>query len=158
MPTQFLVPQFIDVEDKIIGPITVRQFIIMIVALVVGALFYRLFSFLIFIVLTVLDFSLAGGLAFAKVNGRPVHFFLLNFIQTLKRPNIRIWNKASYVSGVQEVHDEKLKANDTVQIKESLSGSKLQDLSLVINTGGLYSPDEDIFENDKKEDPVSDKK
>ncbi|KKS92044.1 MAG: hypothetical protein UV69_C0039G0006, partial [Parcubacteria group bacterium GW2011_GWE2_43_12] len=28
---QFVVPQFIDVEDKIIGPITVRQFIIIMV-------------------------------------------------------------------------------------------------------------------------------
>ena len=145
MATQFLVPQFIDVEDKIIGPITVRQFIIMISALVFSALFYKLFSFPIFIILVVFLFSAAGGLAFAKVNGRPVHFFLLTFTQTLKRPNVRIWNKAAYVAGVQEIKDSGPTAKDVIRIKEPISGSRLQDLSLVINTGGLYSPDEETF-------------
>ena len=32
MPEKFVVPQFIDNEDKILGPITVRQFLILLVA------------------------------------------------------------------------------------------------------------------------------
>ena len=29
---QFIVPQFIDVEDKIIGPVTTRQFVVLLAA------------------------------------------------------------------------------------------------------------------------------
>lgn len=145
MANQFLVPQFIDVEDKIIGPVTVRQFVIMIVALLIGAIFYKAFRFIVFLPLTVLEVTVAATLSFAKVNGRPVHYFLLNFIQTQKRPKARIWNKAAYVAGVKEISDSGPQRTDIIRIKKPISGSRLQDLSLVINTGGLYVPDEDTF-------------
>ena len=35
MPDQFVVPQFIEVEDKIFGPVTTRQFVV----LLIGGLF-----------------------------------------------------------------------------------------------------------------------
>lgn len=145
MPNQFLVPQFIDVEDKIIGPVTVRQFVIMIVALLIGALFYKVFRFIVFIPMAVVEVTIAATLAFAKVNGRPVHYFLLNFIQTQKKPKARIWNKAAYVSGVKEISESGPKRTDIIRIKQPVSGSRLKDLSLVINTGGLYVPEEDTF-------------
>ena len=47
---QFTVPQFIDVEDKVIGPITVRQFIIMLAGFLAIAICYKLLDFAAFIV------------------------------------------------------------------------------------------------------------
>ena len=38
---QFVVPQFIEVEDKILGPITVRQFLIMLIAGILIFIVYR---------------------------------------------------------------------------------------------------------------------
>jgi len=38
---QFTVPQFIDVEDKILGPITIRQFLILLVGCIVIFISYR---------------------------------------------------------------------------------------------------------------------
>src|SRR3990167_10294011 len=90
---QFVVPQFIDIEDKIIGPITTRQFIILIVMGFFIFLSYRLSDFSLFVVLTVILVMVGGSLAFWRVNGRPFHFFLLNLIQTLRRPHLRVWNK-----------------------------------------------------------------
>src|SRR3990167_9730282 len=90
---QFVVPQFIDIEDKIIGPITTRQFIITLVTGFFIFLSYRLSDFSLFIVLTVIWSLIGGSLAFIRINGRPFHFFLLNLVQTLRRPRLRIWNK-----------------------------------------------------------------
>ena len=41
---QFTVPQFIDFEDKIIGPITTRQFLILMGGFVAIALCYAIFD------------------------------------------------------------------------------------------------------------------
>lgn len=42
---QFLVPQFIDVENKIIGPLTVRQFVIFLIA---AGFIFLVLKFLLF--------------------------------------------------------------------------------------------------------------
>ncbi len=68
---QFIVPQFIDVEDKIIGPITTRQFIMGIGAGLFIFLSYRFADLSLFIILAVLIFGFYVLIAFIKVNGSP---------------------------------------------------------------------------------------
>lgn len=136
---QFLVPQFIDVEDKIIGPITVRQFVLMLAAMLIVFIFYKLFSFLYFVLFSVILIAVFAILAFARVNGRPIHFFLLNFLQTIKRSKLRIWNREAYVRTVKLVQSEITEiVEKKVATKASVSGSRLKDVSLVVNTGGIY--------------------
>src|SRR3989339_1377770 len=100
---QYLVPQFIEVEDKIIGPITTRQFIQMLISILLAFLLYKTLAFIYFILGAVLDIGLFSVLAFARVNGRPIHFFILNFIQTSKRPKLRVWNRESFIRNVQYI-------------------------------------------------------
>ena len=75
---RFQVPQFIEIEDKIFGPLTIKQFIY----IAGGAgLCFILFRFLPLIIviplgMVVLGFSLA--LAFYSVNGKP----LINMAQS----------------------------------------------------------------------------
>ncbi len=89
---QFTVPQFIDVESKIIGPITTRQFLIIIGAGVIIALSYKLFDFTLFLTITIVVVLIAAVFSFIKVKGRPFHFFILNLNQTIKKPGTRVWN------------------------------------------------------------------
>jgi len=141
---QFLVPQFIDVEDKIIGPITTRQFVLMLVAILLTFVFYKLFSFWVFVLVGLLNLGLFAVLAFAKINGRPVHFFLLNFIQTSKRPNLRVWNREAYRRDLNLVHSD-IKEKPVGQLhRATVSGSRLKDLTLIVNTGGVYGGGEEI--------------
>src|SRR3990167_2208172 len=90
---QFVVPQFIDVEDKIIGPVTVRQFLILLVAGLLVFIAYRLADFTLFVIMLALIGGLALTVAFVKINGQTFHYFLLNIIQTMKKPSQRLWNK-----------------------------------------------------------------
>lgn len=137
---QFIVPQFIDVEDKIIGPITTRQFVLMLIAILLTFVFYKIFSFWIFVAAGLGNLGVFAIFAFAKVNGRPIHFFLLNFLQTQKRPQLRIWNKYAFVRDVKYVIEikEVKKTGPEIQPREAVSGSRLADLTMVINTGGVY--------------------
>ena len=141
---QFIVPQFIDVEDKILGPITTRQFVLMLVGTLLAFLCYKLFAFWTFVGLGALDIGLVSVFAFAKINGRPIHFFLLNFLQTKKRASLRVWNRESYVYAVKIVSElkEEKKISLAITPREPITGSRLSDLTLVINTGGVYGGEE----------------
>ncbi len=136
MQDRFIVPQFIDAEDKIIGPVTVRQFIIMII----GGLFvfaaYKLSDFALFIVQLIIFAFLTILFAFIKINGAPFHVFLLNVIQTSKKPKLRIWLKQEIKFEERQVESED--NNQLVKPKAFLPTSKLSELSLIVDTGGIY--------------------
>ena len=136
---QFTVPQFIDVEDKIIGPITARQFIIMLAGFLLIGICYKLFDFSLFITVTVFIFGFIIVLAFVKINGRPFHLFVLNLIQTIKRPSLRIWN---CLEGKTKIDYEKNKEQITKQIVlptvKHFTKSRLTELSLIVDTKGAY--------------------
>jgi len=46
---QFVVPQFIDVEDKIFGPVTTRQFVILLIAGLIIFIAFKLADITLFI-------------------------------------------------------------------------------------------------------------
>ena len=56
---QFTVPQFIDVENKIIGPITARQFLILLIAAIIVAISYKIFDFSLFLTVGIFVFLIA---------------------------------------------------------------------------------------------------
>ncbi len=145
MPEQFVVPQFLDVESKIIGPITARQFVICLAVVLIEFLIYRIFLTLIpMLVLGVPILTFGIILAFVKVNEQPFHYLMLNMIQSFRKPMVRVWDK--------RLTDKELKAHFTKEevapppatpTKEHPHASRLSELSLVVNTGGVYQPEED---------------
>jgi len=143
MPQQFVVPQFIDVEDKIIGPITTRQFLIIMATTMILFVMYKILRFLYFVLTGLPIVGIAATFAFARVNGAPFHMFFLNILQTMRRPKTRVWYK--------EMNDAELRASlaaapiappKAEAPKEEIVSSRLQELTLVANTGGVYNPDD----------------
>lgn len=135
---QFVIPQFIDVEDKIIGPVTVRQFIILLVGMFFIFLTYKLADFALFLVIGLLFLFITIVLAFVRINGQPFHFFLLNFIQTFRRPSLQIWYKVPDMSNVNRKEKFLKKTLPPLLPKVKISSSRLSELSLVVDTGGMY--------------------
>jgi hypothetical protein len=140
MRSQFLVPQFIDVEDKIIGPITTRQFILILGGLFVLFIEYSLLRFQPFLVIGIPTLLLTLVAAFAKINGMPFHFFLLNMAQTTRRPSIRIWDKGLTDAQLKQYIDQVAPVTEVApaQTSQRLTQSRLNRLSLIVNTGGAY--------------------
>src|SRR3989344_2105148 len=90
---KYIVPQFIDVENKIMGPITVRQFATVAVGGVLVFAAYKLADFSLFLILTAIIIAVTAVVAFLKFNGLPFHIFLLNVVGTYKKPMLRVWLK-----------------------------------------------------------------
>lgn len=147
MPEKFIVPQFIDNEDKILGPITVRQFVLSLVTGFFVFLEYKLLQMGPFIASAIVTISIGGMFGFIKVNGQPFHIFFLNFVQTMSRPNLRVWDKTPTDADLQSLIKPQTVAESTedqvVAHKPRPGSSKLRDLSLTVNTGGVYQSEHD---------------
>lgn len=152
MPEQFVVPQFIDVEDKIFGPVTSRQFVILLVGGMLIFISYKLADFMLFIFLLAIIGGMSLILAFVKINGQAFHYFILNIVQTARRPGLRIWNKKhnkdelKYYINLNEIEE----VEEQIKKVPRLSYNRIRDLSLIVNTGGYYKPDLEINNNLKK--------
>lgn len=142
---QFVIPQFIDVEDKIIGPITTRQFIILLVGSIILFILYKLATFTFFLIFGFPIFGISVTLAFIKINGQPFHFFLLNALQTVRRPGLRVWDK-SLTNNELKFFLKKVEVKEIAPkpVKEALEEKKLSELSLIVNTGGAYRGDDNL--------------
>jgi hypothetical protein len=140
---KFVVPQFIDVEDKIVGPITTRQFVIILGDFLLIFISFKLFEQILFIPIAVILFAAGVTLAFVRVSGMPFHFFLLNIIQTMRKPKLRVWDKTISREEAREyIKSEVIKPAPIQPQKEPMAASRLSELVLVVNTGGLYKPED----------------
>jgi len=141
---QFVVPQFIDVEDKIIGPVTTRQFVILLVATLILFVAYKLADTALFIFLLCVIGGFALILAFIKINGQPFHYFLLNIFQTVRRPSLRIWDRRYTDAELKAIRDmRKVAPVEEKKTKAAISRSHIRQLSLVVNTGGYYAGEDE---------------
>ena len=89
----YQVPQFLDVEDKIVGPLTIKQFLFLAVGggfLFFAFLVLRLgFALLIGLPVAALSFALA----FFKVEGVPLARYLTSMIGFSIRPQRYLWKR-----------------------------------------------------------------
>ena len=91
---QYAVPQFVEVEDKIVGPLTLKQFLILLVGGFFGFMFWSIFKagagFFVLMLPTAVIF---GGLAFGKFNGRPVISSFPLVVKFFMEPRRRIFKR-----------------------------------------------------------------
>lgn len=122
---RFQVPQFIEVEDKLFGPLTFKQFIYL--AGGVGAsavLFIILPNFLAFLIsLPIIIFALA--LAFYKMNGKPFINIVEVFVKYTLGNKLYLWKKTD----VKPVAKEKKEKPLEQVFVPKLSESKLKELT-----------------------------
>lgn len=68
---EYQVPQFIEVEDKIIGPLTLKQFLYVAGTAGLCVVFFSFLPFVFAILLSLPLIAFGVSLAFYKVNGKP---------------------------------------------------------------------------------------
>lgn len=113
---QFPVPQFTEVEDKIIGPLTLKQFGVIFAAGTVIFLAYSISKSVPILIFFCVLFGLpALGIAFGKINGRPIYNsfgFAVNFILS---PKIYVFHKEAYFLPINKQAEDKTKIFKTPQ-------------------------------------------
>jgi hypothetical protein len=122
---KFTVPQFIEREAKLIGPLTFNQFLYVGAAGLISFIIYFSFSFTVFIFSVIILGSTALAFAFLKVNGAPLAKFLVNFFKFNLSPKNYLWKKKGNVDQIQLKEDEE-ETDLTVGGKSHLKNKKTQ--------------------------------
>lgn len=123
---QFKVPQFIDVEDKLFGPFTFRQFAYLVGGAGIIFVVYKLLPLWIGIFIILPVAALSGALTFYKINNKPFIYYLQAGINYFLSNKLYVW-KQRLVK-----HDDKndeVPAQTKVSMLPTVSSDKLKDLS-----------------------------
>ncbi|MCU0660118.1 MAG: PrgI family protein [Candidatus Pacebacteria bacterium] len=124
---RFEVPQFIDVEDKIFGPFTFKQFLYLAGGAGIIYVLWKLLPAIIAIPLILPVAGLALALTFYKVNGRPFAQTIESWMKYITQDKLYLWKKRE-----RRKTPEKTPMPETEQVPiqaPRLSGSKLKDIA-----------------------------
>lgn len=126
---RYQVPQFIEVEDQVFGPFTIKQFIYLAGGGGLCFIIYTIFGLYIGLLPMILVGGLSLSLAFAHYNGRPFVEVLQSGFYFLRNKRIYIWQK-QYRTPKADQDKAAASANTGVTAYvPKLSDSKLKDLA-----------------------------
>ena len=142
------IPQNIDKEDKLVGPLTLKQFLYILGAgsLIFIAYQYHIEGYLYFaefIIISILVSALALALAFLKINGRSFIVFLGNILSYIFTAKTRFWitdNKTSLTK--LKITDSKIKSPEKSNQNNDTNYGKVEKLARILDTGGKINTEE----------------
>ncbi|HEY4516979.1 MAG TPA: PrgI family protein [Candidatus Paceibacterota bacterium] len=125
---QFQIPQFIEVEDKIFGPLTFRQFVYLAGGVGSAYILWRVLPLIVAAPFIAAIAGLAAALAFFQYNGRPFILALEHGFSYFLHPKLYLWNNERKRSNVHALKSGAPASTAAVYIPK-LSDSKLHELS-----------------------------
>jgi len=125
------VPQFIDSEDKIVGPFTAKQLGWMAAG---GTLFLIAWNTLdtsSAIFAAIIIGIIFGGLAFYRPYNQPLLKFIISSMSFAFNPKMYIW-KRNYDS-IRTAPKAKIKNKETVVVQKTINSKKISDISKILD-------------------------
>ncbi len=120
---QYQVPQFIDTEDKVVGPFSLRQFAYVGAAALVSGIAYFLLQTWLFVIIFIILVGGALALSFVKINGRPLIKVATSAFNFYWKPQVYIWKPDRPVAAPQ--HRAPATVRELPPIASIASGSSL---------------------------------
>jgi hypothetical protein len=136
---QFQVPQFIEIEDKIFGPFTIRQFIYIAGGAGLCYIAYALLPFVFALPVVGVIATFSAMLAFYRYNNRP----FINFVESAFKYNttskLYIWKKEQKTIAVGDNKKAVVGSVPRIAVPK-LSESKLKDLTWSLDIRESQNP------------------
>lgn len=135
---RYQVPQFIEVEDKIFGPLTIKQFLYVAGGAAIGFIIWSLLPKFLAIIIGVPVVLFFMALAFYRFNDRPFIYTVEYAVKYFLGKKLYIWHKkenkpvdsSEKKGSINEKDGEK---NDSNIFVPKLSDSKLKEISWSID-------------------------
>lgn len=129
----FQVPQFIDEKPKIVGSLTLRQFLYIAGAALISVILFNIFNFFFWMLATVILGAIAISLAFIKVNGQELSGVALAGFYYMWNPRTYTWQRMAKNMDVSDL--ERIKATrNAMSIQD-----KIKSMTMRIATGKIFS-------------------
>ena len=140
---QFQVPQFADVEDKIVGPLSLKQFLYIGSAVGLSLLLFFIVKLWLWIILSIFIISGAAALSMVKINGQPLIKIAFSALQFYWRPQTYVWQsearkKQTGASPSQKTAEGFSLENIVSGMALKKSWQNLQTGSKVVASGGRW--------------------
>ena len=132
---RYKVPQNIDMEDRIVGPLTMVQFVIVMIGGMIVYVSYLLFTPTSFWFIAIPVALVTLSLAFLKINDQHFPKFAGSTLLFLTRPKSRVWQKNESHQALSITH-QVTAAEQKQAGKSSVHQGDLAGLSTVLDTGG----------------------
>ena len=140
----YKIPQDVEAEDKLLGPLTFKQFIFMLIAAGAGLISWALFQASVF--LGFLPFPIIlifGGLAVFRREDQPVERYLLSFFNYTLRPRQRVWDPEGFYDHLVITPEKKPTPPPLKQDLAQVHG-QLERLAQVVDTRGWATKRPDL--------------
>jgi len=137
---RYQVPQNIDMEDKIIGPLTMAQFLYLMVG---GMVLYLMYLTLIPVAFFGLGIPLGLvtlAFAFLKVQDQPLPKFLAATLLYLVRAKSRVWQKDASASYLKIVAKGPASTQPAAAPTSPVAQDELDELSQLLDSGAPITP------------------
>jgi hypothetical protein len=121
---QFEVPQFIEIEDKIFGPLTWRQFVYLAGGGGIAVVLFLVAPFILFVLFGLPIAGLAVTLAFFPVNNQPFSRLLESMYNYFTGHKLYLWQQNREI-----VHNTPLEVSDTSPVKIGKEVGKKRNIS-----------------------------
>jgi hypothetical protein len=126
---QFKVPQFLDIEDKIFGPFTFREFVYLAGGAGICFVFYKWLGLVVGIIPILLMAGFSLALTFYRPNNKPLIFMLESGFKYLMQSKLYVWKKHAKKNGGRAQGTNETKNETIGRYGNKLDGSKLRDLA-----------------------------
>ncbi|MBI3952598.1 MAG: PrgI family protein [Candidatus Doudnabacteria bacterium] len=135
---QYALPQFTDIEDKLIGPLTLKQFLSLLATGGLVLFFWSIFKISIFFFFFALPVALCGiFITFGRFNGRSVFTYVLPFLAFMARPRLRIFKRETPTLAIQKSVRTKEEIKKSPENSAEEPGSRLKKLAYLLDQRSL---------------------
>lgn len=136
----YKVPQDVEAEDKLIGPLSFRQFIYLMIAagaIFVGFFLFQASPFLVIIPLPIVFFF--GALALPLRKDQPMETYLLAVVRFYLKPKKRLWNPDGTINYVEITAPKIVERKLTKDFSQEVAEERLDYLSRIMDSRGWAS-------------------
>jgi hypothetical protein len=127
---RFQVPQFVDIEDKVIGPLTLKQFAFYIIAVMVLGILYVIVDLGLLILLALPIVGVAVLFAHGRFYGQSFGSLVLNTMNFFSGTRLYLWRRA------EKDKPLKVSGSEYAYGDEAYSASSIDLMNQVLNTEG----------------------
>jgi hypothetical protein len=128
---QYGVPQFINVEDKIVGPFTGKQTLCLIIGGGLLMLFFSVFDFIFFAILAMFIIPVTLAFAFWKPKGISVSRLIMNKINFSTSQRFYVWRREPDAR-MFKANQKKISPKEAVE--KDVSRSRIEELAWLLDT------------------------
>ncbi|HPX94695.1 MAG TPA: PrgI family protein [Candidatus Moranbacteria bacterium] len=130
------VPQHIDVEDKIVGPLTAKQLGWVVALGIILLILWNMLPKILFFIVGVPLVIIFLALAFYKPYGQPLGSFVIFGIMYFFRPKVYFWKRTPQKE--IKLTQKSIVAPKTQPVSKSIDSDSLKNLAQLLDSEGMH--------------------